>query len=73
MLVSNFVTNINEYCARTFLPGDHLKANKTVIQWYGVGGAFVDAGLPIYLAFERKPDNGGKIHNLADFASGIIL
>jgi hypothetical protein len=33
----------------------------------------VDAGLPIYLALERKPDNGGEIQNLADVASGIML
>jgi hypothetical protein len=29
--------------------------------------------LPIYLALERKPDNGGKNQNIADVASGIML
>ena len=33
----------------------------------------MDAGLPMYLALERKPDNGGEIQNLADVASGIML
>jgi len=33
----------------------------------------VDAGLPMYLALERKPDNGGEIQNLAVVASGIML
>jgi len=27
----------------------------------------------MYLALERKPDNGGKIQNLADVASEIML
>jgi hypothetical protein len=27
----------------------------------------------MYLALERKPDNGGEIQNLADVASGIML
>ncbi len=31
MLVNNHVTNINKYRARTFIPGDHLEANETVI------------------------------------------
>ncbi len=33
----------------------------------------MDAGLPMYLALERKPDNGGEIQNLADITSGIML
>ena len=61
MLVNNFVTNINKYCARTFVPGNHLEADKTVIQWYGVGGTFVDAGFPMHRALKRKPNNVGKI------------
>ena len=73
MLVNNHVANINEYLARTFVPGDHLEADEMVIQWYGIGGAFVDDGLPMNLALERKPYNGGKIQNLADVASGIML
>ena len=73
MLVNDHDANINKYRARTFVPGDHLEADKTVIRWYGIGGAFVDAGLPMYLALERKLDNGGKIQNLADAASGIML
>ena len=48
-------------------------ADKTVIQWYGVGSAFVDAGLPMYFALECKPDNGGKIQNLADIPLEIML
>ncbi len=73
MLVDDFIDNIKEYHSRTFDPGDHLEADKTVIRWYGIGGAFVDAGLPMYLALERKLNNGGKIQNLSNMASGIML
>jgi len=73
MLINNFVANINKYRQRTFVPGGHLEADETVARWYGKGGAFVDAGLPMYLALEHKPDNGGEIQNLADVASGIML
>jgi hypothetical protein len=38
MLVDNFFANINKYCSRLFYPGDHFKADKTIIQWYGIGG-----------------------------------
>ena len=73
MLIEDFVANYNKYRQRTFVPGSHIEANETVVRWYGKGGAFVDAGLPMYLALERKPDNGGEIQNLADITSGIML
>ncbi|KAL3778102.1 hypothetical protein ACHAW5_004096 [Stephanodiscus triporus] len=73
MLVDDFVDNINEYRARTFVPGGHLEADESMIRWYGVGGSFVEAGIPHYAAIERKPDNGAEIQNLADVASGIML
>ncbi|KAL3815427.1 hypothetical protein ACHAXA_009172 [Cyclostephanos tholiformis] len=73
MLVDDFVDNINKYRARTFVPGGHLEADESMIRWYGVGGSFVDAGIPHYAAIKRKPDNGAEIQNLADVASGIML
>jgi hypothetical protein len=75
MLINDSVANINKYRQRTFVPGGHLEADadETVVRWYGKGGAFVDAGLPMYLALERKPDNGVEIQNLADVASVIML
>jgi hypothetical protein len=73
MLVNNFVANINKYCARTFVPGGYLKADESMIRWYGVGGSYADAGIPHYAAIKRKPNNGGEIQNLADAASVIML
>ena len=70
MLIHDFFTNINEHRMRTF---ERLEANETVVRWYGKGVTFVNAGLLMHLALERKPDNGGEIQNLADVASGIML
>jgi hypothetical protein len=70
ILINDFVANINKYRQMTFVPGGHLEADESVIRCYGKGGAFVDAGLPMYLALERKPDNGGEIQNLADIKWG---
>ncbi len=73
MLIHDFFTNINEHRMRTFVPVERLEADETVVRWYGKGVTFVNAGLPMHLALERKPDNGGEIQNLADVASGIML
>jgi hypothetical protein len=73
MLVDDFINNINKYRSRMFDPDDHLEANETVIRWYGIGGTFINAGLPMYLALECKPNNSSEIQNLANVASGIML
>jgi hypothetical protein len=57
MLINNFIANYNKYRKRMFVPGNHFEANKMVIRWYGIGGAYVDPGLLMYLPLERKPDN----------------
>ena len=73
MLIDNFVANINRHRASMFVPGNEVEADETAICWYGVGGAYVNKGLPMYLALECKPSNGGEIQNLADIALGIML
>jgi hypothetical protein len=44
-----------------------------MIPWYGHGGNHINIGLPHYVAMDCKPDNGGKIQNLADVCSGIMI
>ena len=73
MLINYFFVNIYKYRQRTSVPGGHLGADETVIQWYGKGSALFDAGLPMYLALEHKPDNRGEIQNIANISSRIML
>jgi len=53
MLVDDFVANINKYRTMTFVPGGHLEADESMIRWYGIGGSYVDAGIPDYAAIEK--------------------
>ena len=41
--------------------------------WYGVGGEWINKGIPYYVAMERKPDNCIEVQNVADVIRGIIL
>ncbi|KAL3808144.1 hypothetical protein ACHAXA_000428, partial [Cyclostephanos tholiformis] len=59
MLVDDFVANINEYCARTFVPGGHLEADESMI-W-----------IPHYAAIERKPDNSAGSRILLTLRRGL--
>ena len=42
-------------------------------RWYGIGGYWVNAGLPQYIAIDRNPENGCEIQNTADGVSGIMI
>ena len=53
MLVDDFITNFNKYQQRMFVPGSHLEAKKTIIQWYGIGGSYIDYGLLMYITRDK--------------------
>jgi hypothetical protein len=73
MLVDDFITNFNKYQQRMFVPGSNLEAKKTIIQWYGIGGSYIDYGLLMYITRDNNPDNGTEIQNCANIASIIML
>ena len=41
--------------------------------WYGLGGYWINIGLPQYIAINRKPENGCKIQNCCDGNSGVMM
>jgi hypothetical protein len=42
-------------------------------RWYGQGGDWINAGLPHYVAIDRKPENGCEIHTACCCTSGIMM
>ena len=64
---SHEVINV-DILARNCTPGE-LPA----LRWYGVGGEWINKGIPYYVAMERKPDNCIEVQNVADVIRGIIL
>jgi hypothetical protein len=44
-----------------------------MIPWYGHGSNHINISLPHYIVMDCKPNNGGKIQNLADVSSGIMI
>ena len=41
--------------------------------WNGIGGLWINAGLPQYITIDRKPENDCEIPNAADGVSGIMI
>ena len=42
-------------------------------KWYGLGGNWINKGLPQYAAINRKPENGCEIQNICCACSCIMM
>lgn len=42
-------------------------------KWYGLGGSWIQRGLPMYVTIQRKPENGCEVQNAVCGRSGIML
>ena len=71
MLVDDFVAFFNEHREKFFNPSSDMCADESMSRWYGLD--WINIGLPMYVALDRKPEHGCKIQNLCDGQSGIML
>jgi len=72
-LVNDFVTAINQHRAAHVTPADTLCVDESFSKWYGQRGDWSSMGMHMYVAIERKPENGCEIQNVACGRSGIML
>jgi Transposase IS4 len=71
--VDDFVEAYNSYRKRNFIPSDLLTVDESMSRWYGIGGDYINKGLPMYVAIDRKPENGCEIQNVCCGRSGVML
>ncbi|KAI2492991.1 Transposase IS4 [Fragilaria crotonensis] len=72
-LVDGFVHEFNEHRASTVSPSERICVDESISRWYGKGGHWINHGLPMYVAIDRKPENGCEIQCASCGASGIML
>jgi hypothetical protein len=73
LLVDGFVERFNEYRKNYFIPSHTICVDESISRWYGQGGFWINVGLPMYMAIDRKPENGCEIQNSACGTSGVML
>jgi hypothetical protein len=71
--VQDFVDRFNEYRKASFIPSESICVDESMSRWYGQGGSWINHGLPMYVAIDRKPENGCEIQNSACGTSGVML
>ena len=65
LLVDGFVERFNQHRENTFFPSWTICVDESMSRWYGIGGHWIESGLPMYVAIDRKPENGCEIQNVA--------
>ena len=51
-LVDDFVKNFNDHRAETFIPSDKICVDESISCWYGLGGYWINLGLPQYVTID---------------------
>ena len=58
LLVDDMVEIFNSHREDSFIPSERICVDESISRWYGLGGVWINIGLPIYIAIDRKPENG---------------
>ena len=73
MLVDGFVQCFNDHRKKHFMPGSTICVDESISRWYGLGGHWINMGLPAYIAFDQKPEDGCEIQNACCGKTGIMM
>ena len=72
-LVDDFIELFNCHREQCFTPGMTVCVDESMVRWYGRGGDWINNGLPMYIAMERKPENGAEVYSSCCGDSGIMM
>jgi hypothetical protein len=72
-LVGDFIRFFNEHRWKQFQPSSTICVDESISRWYGMGGDWINEGLPMYVQIDRKPENGAEIQNACCAESGVML
>ena len=73
MLVDDHVLLFNKNRAKIITPTGTIVVDESISRWYGIGGDWINAGLPMYIAMDQKPEDGCEIQDSCDGETGIML
>ena len=72
MLVDGWIQRVNEWRASNFVPSDLIWIDESFSHWYGLGGDWINVGLPHCVAMDRKPEADLEIQNAACGRSKVM-
>ena len=73
MLVNDLINMFDNHCKANFHPANMFCVDELMVRWCGIGGDWINKGLPMYIAMDWKPKNGCEIslHAVVSLASCV--
>ena len=71
--VCEFISAINDHMSLQVIPCDRIFVDEGISRWYGLGGSWIDIGLPHYVALEQKPEHLCELKKAACGKNGFCL
>ena len=71
--VQGFVDAINDHRQSYVHPSETICVDESISRWYGLGGDWIDIGVPNYVALDRKPESGCELKSACCGDTGILL
>ena len=65
MLIDDVVDIFNQHQQDNFIPSKWICADESISRWYGLGGHWINVGLPVNVAIDRKTESGYEIQKSA--------
>lgn len=62
----------NEHRAQFFTPSLRIIIDELFSWWYKLGGNYINVGLPMYVAYDCKPEDGCEIQCSAHGIIGVM-
>jgi len=64
-LINEFIFSSNAHREAHVTPGETICADEAMLKWYGLSGPWISIWLSLYVAIDRRPENGCEIQNAA--------
>jgi len=61
--IQDFVNRINEHQVAHFQPSDIICVDESISRWHGLGGSWINKGLPHCVAIGKKLEDGAEIQD----------
>lgn len=71
--INDFISSFNSHRESRVTPSELISVDESMCKWYGLAGDWIAREIPMYVAIDRKPENGCEIQNAACGHSGILL
>ena len=72
-MIRGFFVAIHDHRASHVIPSQNICVDESLSRWYGLGGDWIDTGLPHYVDMDQKTENRCELKTAACGKRGIVI